>query len=284
MFKIGEFSKMAQVSVGTLRFYDQAGLLKPIKVDNFTSYRYYSASQLHRLHRILALKDLGLSLEQIQIMLEENISSEQIRGMLRLRQAEINQQLETMQNQLTEVERHLKQIEKEDTLSDYDITVKQVEQVLVASVRAILPSHSDSGSLFHEVYDAIGPHVRKALGPNPGEGGTTMVLWYDTEFKEQNVDGAAAFMLRCPVPESGRMQVHELPACTMAATIHHGTYNTIGNAHEAVITWIENNRYRIAGPDREIYIYNKMPIHLDDPSYITEIQYPIEKENIEYYI
>jgi DNA-binding transcriptional MerR regulator len=279
MFKIGEFSKMAQVSVGTLRFYDQAGLLKPVRVDTFTGYRYYSASQLYRLHRILALKDLGLSLEQIQIMLDENITSEQIRGMLRLRRAEISQQLETMQNQLAEVERRLMQIEKEDVLSDYDIMVKQVEPVLVALVRAILPSHGDSGSLFPEVYAAIGPHARKALGPNPGEGGTTMVLWYDTEFKEHDVDGAAAFILRCPVPESGRMRVHELPATTMAATIHHGAYNTIGNAHEAVITWIENNHYRIAGPDREIYIYNKMPIHLDDPSYITEIQYPIERVN-----
>lgn len=281
MFKIGEFSKMAQVSVGTLRFYDQAGLLKPLEVDTFTGYRYYSASQLHRLHRILALKDLGLSLEQIQIMLDENISSEQIRGMLRLRQAEINQQLEIMQNQLTEVERRLRQIEKEDFLSDYDIMVKQVEPVPVALIRAILPSHSDSGSLFREVYEAIGPHVRKALGSNPGEGGTTMVLWYDTEFKEHDVDGAAAFLLRCRVPDNGRMRVQELPACTMAATIHHGSYNTIGNAHEAVITWIENNQYRISGADREIYIYNKMPIRLDDPSYITEIQYPIEKVNSE---
>jgi effector-binding domain-containing protein len=73
------------------------------------------------------------------------------------------------------------------------------------------------------------------------------------------------------------MHVHELSAVTMAATIHHGSYNTIGEAHEAVLKWIEANGYRIVGPDREVYLYNTMPIRRDDPSYITEIQYPVEK-------
>ena len=104
-----------------------------------------------------------------------------------------------------------------------------------------------------------------------------MVLWYDTEFKESSVDGAAAYRLRYRVPERGRMQVHELAAATMAATIHHGPYNTIHEAHEAVLKWIEANGYRIVGPDREVYLYNKPPIRRDDPSYVTEIQYPVEK-------
>jgi effector-binding domain-containing protein len=150
---------------------------------------------------------------------------------------------------------------------------------LVAIVRAILPDHSASGSLFPEVYEAIGPHVAEALGPHPGEGGQTLVLWYDTEFKESDVDGAAAFILRCPVPDHGRMRCQELPTATMAATVHHGSYNTIGEAHAAVLAWIEANDYQIAGPDREIYLYNAMPIRLDDPTYVTEIQYPVKKGN-----
>jgi effector-binding domain-containing protein len=140
-----------------------------------------------------------------------------------------------------------------------------------------LPVHGAVGALFAEVYEAIGPHVAEALGPNPGINGQTIVLWYDTEHKETDVDGAAAFILRRRVPDSGRMKVHELPACIMAATVHHGSYNTIGDAHEAVLQWIEKNGYRIVGPDREINLYNKPPIRRDDPSYITEIQYPVEK-------
>ena len=277
MIKIGEFSKLVQVSVPTLRYYDQVGLLKPVEVDRFSGYRYDSAGQLPRLHRILALKGLGFSLEQIAAVLSEGLTPEQMRGMLRLRHAQISQQLVDMQSQLVEVEMRLQQIEREAQLSTHDVILKQVEPLLVASIRAILPNHSAVGSLFGEVYEAIGPYVGQALGPHPEEGGQTLVLWYDNEFKAGDVDGAAAFILRCRVPESGRMRVHELSAATMAATVHHGSYNTIGAAHEAILTWIEANGYRIVGPDRELNLYHTMPIRLDDPSYVTEIQYPVEK-------
>jgi DNA-binding transcriptional MerR regulator len=277
MIKIGEFSKLVQVPVATLRYYDQVGLLKPIEVDRFTGYRYYSASQLPRLHRILALKGLGFSLEQIGVVLEEGLTPEQMRGMLRLRHAQISQQLAEARNRLIEVEVRLEQIEREEQLSAYDVMLKQVEPLLVASVRTILPNHSAVGALFGEVYAAIGSHVGEALGPHPEQGGQTLVLCYDTEFKEHDVDGAAAFMLRCRVPESGRMRVHELPAATMATTVHHGSYNTIGAAHEAILAWIEANGYQIIGPDRELNLYHTMPIRLDDPSYVTEIQYPVER-------
>jgi DNA-binding transcriptional MerR regulator/predicted transcriptional regulator YdeE len=277
MIKIGEFSKLAQVPIATLRYYDQVGLLKPVEVDRFTGYRYYSVNQLPRLNRILALKGLGFSLEEISAALADGLTPEEMRGMLRLRHAQIRQQLTEMESQLTEVEVRLQQIEREEKMPTYDVILKPVEPLLVASVRAILPVHSAVGALFSEVYEAIGAHVPEALGPNPGEGGTTIVLWYDNEFRERDFDGAAAFMLRCRVPESGRMRVHELPAATMAATVHHGSYNTIGDAHEAVIRWIEANNYRMTGADREINLYNKAPIRRDDPTYVTEIQYPVEK-------
>ena len=88
MFRIGEFSKLSQVPVKTLRYYDEIGLLRPAKVDDFTGYRYYSADQLPRLNRILALKDLDLSLAQIGELLDGDLPAEQMRGMLRLKQAE----------------------------------------------------------------------------------------------------------------------------------------------------------------------------------------------------
>ncbi len=278
MIKIGEFSKLVQVPVATLRYYDQLGLLKPVEVDRFSGYRYYSVAQLPRLHRILTLKSLGFTLEQVAIVLAEGLSPEQMRGMLRLRHAQISQHLCEMSQQLVEVEARLQQIEQEETLTTYDVLLKHVEPLLIASVRAILPTHADCGSLFNEVYEALGTHVAEALGPRPGEAGQTIVLWYDTEFKERDVDGAAAFILRCRVPERGRMRVHELPAATMATTVHHGTYTTIGRAHEAVLRWTEANGYAIAGPDREVNIYNTVPVRRDDPTYITEIQYPVEKQ------
>jgi DNA-binding transcriptional MerR regulator/predicted transcriptional regulator YdeE len=277
MIKIGEFSKLAQVSVPTLRYYDQVGLLKPVNIDQFTGYRYYTVNQLPQLNRIVALKGLGFSLEQISELLAEGLTPEQMRGMLRLRHAQISQQLEEMQSQLVEVEVRLQHIEREAQISSYDVILKQVEPQLVAFVRAILPTHSAVGVLFGEVYEGIKAHVSEALYPHPENGGQTLVLWYDTEFKKTDFDGAAAFFLRCRVPESGRVKVQELPAATMATTVHHGAYERIGDAHEAVISWIEANGYRIVGADRELNLYHRPPIRRDDPTYVTEIQYPVER-------
>src|SRR5512143_322161 len=113
MFKIGDFSKLSQVSVKALRYYDELGLLKPVEVDRFTGYRYYSADQLPRLHRILALKDLGLSLEQIAQLLDDDLPAAQLRGMLRLKQVELRAQMQEEQARLARVAARLNQIEQE---------------------------------------------------------------------------------------------------------------------------------------------------------------------------
>jgi DNA-binding transcriptional MerR regulator len=80
VFRIGDFSRLSLVSVKALRYYDELGLLKPARVDEFTGYRYYAASQLTRLNRVLALKDMGLSLEQIALLLDKEPTPDQIRG------------------------------------------------------------------------------------------------------------------------------------------------------------------------------------------------------------
>src|SRR3954452_4891476 len=125
MIKIGEFSRLVQVPVPTLRYYDQMGLLKPVVVDRFTGYRYYEAGQVPRLNRILALKGLGFSLEQIGLALAEGLTPEEMRGMLRLRHAELSQQVVAAQSRLREVEVRLRQIEREARLATYDVLVKQ---------------------------------------------------------------------------------------------------------------------------------------------------------------
>jgi DNA-binding transcriptional MerR regulator len=89
MFKIGEFSRLSRVSVRMLRHYDQLGLLTPSQTDPFTGYRYYSAQQLPRLNRIIALRDLGFSLEQIAGMLDEELSTTSFWGW-KLKRAEVN--------------------------------------------------------------------------------------------------------------------------------------------------------------------------------------------------
>jgi DNA-binding transcriptional MerR regulator len=108
MLKIGDFSRLSQVSVKTLRYYDEVALLKPTQVDEVSGYRYYSVAQLRQLHRILALRDLGFSLDQIGYVLEADLSIQELRGMLRLRRAEQQQRLLKEQERLDRVEALIK--------------------------------------------------------------------------------------------------------------------------------------------------------------------------------
>jgi len=156
MFKIGEFSKLSQVPVKTLRYYDEIGLLKPAKVDRFTGYRYYSADQLPRLNRILALKDLGLSLAQIARLLNDDLPPAQIRGMLRLKQAELQQQVQEEQARLARVEWRLRQIER-----DVDVEAAvPVAGSVPAGARVTgreLPAVEEMACIVHQGgYDTIG--------------------------------------------------------------------------------------------------------------------------------
>ena len=151
MFKIGEFSKLSQVPAKTLRYYDQLGLFKPAKVDRFTGYRYYSASQLPRLNRILALKDLGLTLEQIGDLLEGDLTPDQIRGILRMKQSEIKQQVAEEQARLARVEQRLKQIEQEEAMPTQEVVIKHVPAQTIASVRDTVTA-AGIAQLFGELF------------------------------------------------------------------------------------------------------------------------------------
>ena len=138
MFRIGEFSQIARVSGRLLRYYDSIGLLRPQRIDPETGYRYYSAGQLERLNRILALKELGLSLDQVARMLDDKISAAEIRGMLALKKAELERSLAEEAARLRHIESRLTQIEQQGSLGDYDVVVKSSPATPVLSTRARL--------------------------------------------------------------------------------------------------------------------------------------------------
>src|ERR1700730_5704547 len=111
MFSIGDFARPGRVSVRMLRHYDAIGLIRPACVDVATGYRFYEASQLDELNRVLALKDLGFTLQQVRAILEEKVSAAELRGMLRLRRAEIRATIDAETTRLARVEARLMTIE-----------------------------------------------------------------------------------------------------------------------------------------------------------------------------
>jgi effector-binding domain-containing protein len=271
MIKIGDFSKLSQVSVKTLRFYDEMELLSPIETDRSTGYRYYSLDQLPRLNRILALKDLGFSLEQIAQALENGISLEQLRGMLRLKQAEQQQRVQEEQERLVRVEARLRQIEMEASVSKYDVVIKKLESQKVASVRRVIGNPQEVGSMFNELFGYLGKKGVRPLGPPYG-------IWHDHEYKEKDLDAEVAVAVAQSFPAGEGVQPGELPGVPAAAcTIHQGPYEDFSNAYTAIAEWINANGYRMVGPYREHYLRGPGPGPMDPNSYVTEIQIPVEK-------
>lgn len=243
MIRIGDFSKLSRVSVKTLRYYDEMDLLKPVEVDRFSGYRYYEYDQLPRLNRILALRDLGFSLEEIGQLLRDNLTAEQMRGMLKLRQAEIRQKVQEETERLERVEARLRQIEQEDIMSRYDVVIKKVEPIKVASVRGVVPTPPEQGSLWGELEGYL---AMQRVCP---AGAPCFSLYHDDEYKEKDWDIEVCEPIDADLTESRRVKVRTLPAVeTMACTIHHGPFVTLNEAYNAIGKWIDANGYRICGP------------------------------------
>ena len=268
MLKIGDFSSLAQISVKTLRFYDEMGLLCPSHVNAASGYRYYSVDLLPRLHRILALKDLGFSLDQIAKVLNGNVTGDQLRGMLILREAEQRERVAEEQFRLARLQARLSLIEKENTMSN-DVVIKEVPPQWIASIREVIPSYPAIGRLYGAVREGLGPNMPAGL---------PVAIWHDPEYKEKDVDAEAGFYLKQPVVAEGSVKVHELPSATVASIIHKGSYNRLSEAYDSLLRWIGSNGYRVAAPIRELYLQMSLPVRLDDESNVTEIQVPVAKQ------
>ncbi len=274
MFKIGEFSRLSRVPVKTLRYYHEIGLLEPDRIDDFTGYRFYTAVQLARLNHILALKDLGFSLEQIGQMVDDDLSPEQIRGLLRMKRAEVAQQIEMDQTRLARLESRLSQIEKESKMPDYEVVIKQVDKMKIAGVRDVAANYSSVGPLYGELFAALGQHGVTLAGPS-------MAIYYDEEYKESDVDVETAVpVMGGGLPGGslppGRVIIRELPGAEMASLVWQGSYDGFTPAYQALMGWIEANSCQIIGPNREIYLRGP-EVGIDSAEYVTEIQFPVAK-------
>lgn len=270
VIRIGDFARIGQVSVVTLRHYDDIGLLKPSAVDVATGYRLYEVAQLARLNRILALKDLGFSLGQIELVLE-GVTPEQLRGMLTMKQAESERQLADDHERLTRIGARLKQIELEGEMSDYDVILKDVPAMVVASRRVTIPTNDQVpqilGAAFDEAYGLVKAQGAKDVGP-------CIALWYQGADVFESEDAEAAVPIGQQFAGTDRVKVYELAGDQMASVVHRGDYANFNLAHAAILSWIESNGYRASGAIREVYLKDA---HGDPANAVTEIQYPVTR-------
>lgn len=266
MYAIGEFARIARVTIKTLRFYDEAGLLKPARVDAASGYRYYRASQLPRLKRILVLKELGFTLEQLAGMLEEGVAATEMQGMLRLRQAEQQTRVQEEQNRLALIEQMIAEIAREG--APLDVVVQQTMPRWVVSVRDVIGSYGEIGRLYPEVYAQLGPKAATA---------TPIAIWYCPAEQLGEIDAEAGVLVDGPMEVGGRLRCYQMEAALVASHTHHGSIEEFSDVYSRLTRWIEDSGWQPNGPCREVYLHIGNPVRQDDPSYVTEIQFPVER-------
>ena len=274
MFSIGEFARHGQVSVRMLRHYDAIGLLHPARTDPLTAYRSYGAGQLARLNRIVALKDLGFTLSQVQSILDEKVGAGELQGMLRLRQAELENQVAADTARLTQIRGRISLIEKEGAMPSEDIQIKRIPAVRVAETSGVAESFEPTSitPVIGPLYDRLFAGLR-AAGIAPVAPG---IAYY-----EPRPDGSVLVHAAVPVdvdltgaatkaPQD--FSVVDLPEIERAATIvHRGSMDAVMGTVQLLADWIDAHGYRSAGYNRELYL----EVGDDRDSWVTELQEPV---------
>lgn len=268
MLSIGDFARHGRVSVRMLRHYDSLGLLVPAQVDPGTGYRSYAAAQLAQLNRLVALKDLGFTLEQIRPVLMSAVGVKELHGMLRLRHAQLAEQITADTDRLAEVERRLRSIEKENTLSEHEYVLKALPIIRVAQRAATVPGPSDVSAVISPMFERLGQDLPRA---GISLDGTAIATYEAAEGGELAI--TAGYPVTVDQVALDGVDVVDLPAHDRVATVlHRGSMSGIGDSWQALHIWIEQNGFQHSAAARELYLETPSG-RLDD--WVTELQQPI---------
>ena len=272
MFSIGEFARHGRVSVRMLRHYDAIGLLRPACVDPASGYRFYQVSQLAELNRVIALKDLGFTLQQVQAILEEKVTAAELRGMLKLRRAEIHAQIEAETARLARVEARLLTIEDEARVPADGVVIKRLAPVRVCELTGEAAGYEP---------EAITPVIqplycdlwRRMASAGVTAAGPAVAYYEDTPAGDGTIVVHAAVPVVVVADGNHGFGVVDLADVeSAAAIIHHGSMDDVLSTGQALARWIDANGYRSVGYAREV----ALEWSADPDQWITELQQPID--------
>lgn len=272
MFTVGDFSRLAQVSKRLLRYYDQIDLFKPHYVEKSSGYRFYSVEQMPELNRILALKDLGLSLDQIRDVLSDNISTTELQKMLINKKQEIHHQLQKELEQVRKIENRLTLLQ-DQSLEPLNVVLKEVPNYPVARLRRVVDDFSRAVSFVGQLHDAIPYHLQDQF---------MYCVCYTDQHENSQLDMEFGVILDKPnkkkllLPNGMTLSQYQLEGATMMATtiIEGGSLHNIQTGYTSILKWIGSHNYQLAGTPRELML--QLPQDLSGNGLISEIQFPVE--------
>lgn len=268
MFKIGGFSNITQVSIRMLRYYDEAGLLKPEEVDKWTGHRMYSVTQIPRLNRILYLRDSGFTISEIALALEMNDCL--LLETLEQKRFEIMDTIQNEQEKLRKIAIAKNEIKENNGELHYNISIKAIPAYQVLSLRRIVPTYYSEGDLWNEL-SAFAKEQKIGISSH------TFSVYHDTEYREQNVDIELCVPVSKLCKDIAPFCFHIIePVPVMACTMVYGDFSNIKGAYIAFAEWLQkNSKYRMSNPMRQI-VHRGSWNESNPAKYLTEIQIPLE--------
>ncbi len=269
VFKIGDFSKLTRASVRMLRYYDEAGLLKPAKIDDFTGYRFYSAKQIPEISLIISLRDMGFNVADILLFMQEKSEAKR-EELLKLKGEEIRGNIRIEESRLEKIDSAISNMKKERVSMNYNVTLKSLPSYKVISLRDQIPAYDAEGMLWERLgeYVAAKNIVCKEL---------SYATYHDEGIKEGQVDVEVVMVVDKLMENEKGFVFKETEAVEQAASILvPGAYSNLAGAFQFLANWIEENGYDIVGNPRQVAI--KGPWNEENiEDYLCEIQIPVKK-------
>ena len=267
--KIGEFSQMMQVTVKTLRHYEQKGLLFPCEVDEWTGYRYYNITQMQRLNTIRGLQRQGFTLEEIKELLEDGAQTPSIEQLTQ-KIEETERQLQLLTERRSQLLKWMDSHKQIKTMEKF--CIQSLPEIIVASHREVISGYSALGLL---CVNKIGPEMQR-LGCKCPPPGYCFTIEHNQEFCAENIDIEYCEQVEEMGNDSDIIQFKRLPAVEKALCMKHvGPYERFYESFTEALAYMEEQGYRLAGHPRTCYIdgiWNQ-----EDPEkWLSIIQIPIE--------
>lgn len=274
MFRIGDFSRLARVTIRTLHHYDEAGLLTPAHVDQQTGYRYYAADQLETLQRILLLKDLGFPLDEIRELLAANGGAAALAARLEARRAQLI-------GAIAEEQARLRRLEALRTaLSSGEGPAVALRDVPAIAVHARRERVAELGADVQQMFEDAELAVARARARADA---SPFLIFHDLDYRERDVDVEVCIPVK---PDAAaRIEVRSTPAITAGCVAYRGSYVQTPLLYGSLLRWIERSGYALSGPLREVYhrfgadqAGYRLPGHMlavSSDDYVTELQAPV---------
>jgi DNA-binding transcriptional MerR regulator len=262
--RIGDFARLGNVSLRTLRFYGQAGLLRPAHINPDNGYRHYDPRQLAQLHQIHVLKDIGLSLLEIRQLLSRRLTAGQLRTLFRESRTTLLTKMQEDAGRLARIDARLRALERKASGAFPEVLLRQTRPVWVVSLREKIRRYEEAEGMFEEVERRVGPaHVFRERA----------ALWHSCANEGPTIDCEVLRFLRRPVSARGTLRAFQLPAATVASVFHRGDDRTLDDAYRTLAAWLASSPFRLVGPKREVYWLEARPG--TETESLTEIQFPV---------